>query len=169
MIDIAFIPNYDCLTRTVAVDIVLRSDEPIWAHAADIAFTWHPKRMTLVDCDLSRMTVGRTLAGVPGLPPLPAQPWDYYHINSPLDDGTGYFMWLGPLTGPSNPTLVDNDIIGTLVFSVHSDLASELRIVEEITATWTLETAVYAGDVPGLNLVGDLGVTKIVPCIVGVQ
>lgn len=169
MIDIAFVPNYDCFTRTVAVDIVLRSEDPIWVHAADIAFTWHPKRMTLVDCDLSRMTVGRTVAGVPGIPPLPAQPWDFYHINSPLDDGTGYFMWLGPLTGATNPTLVDDDIIGTLVFEVHSDRASEIRAVDEITATWTLETAVYAGDVPGLNLVGDLGFTKIVPCLVGVQ
>jgi hypothetical protein len=78
-------------------------------------------------------------------------------------------MWLGPLTGANTPTLVDDDIIGTLVFEVHSDLASEIRAVDEITATWTLETAVYAGDVPGLNLVGDLGFTKIVPCLVGVQ
>ena len=164
MIDILLVPNYDCLTRTVAVDIVLRSDEPIWAHAADIALSWHPKHLALVDCDLSRATVGRTLAGVPGIPPLAAQPWDYYGANSPLDDGNGYFLWLGPLTGAANPTLVQNDIIGTVVFEVLTDLPSEVRVLDELAATWTLETAVYAGDVPGLDLAGDLGATKIAAC-----
>lgn len=167
MIDIVLVPNYDCITRTVAVDIVLRSDAPIWAHAADIALCWHPKHLALVDCDLSRATVGRTLAGIPGIPPLPLTPWDYYGVNTPIDDGTAYFMWLGPLTGSANPTLVEDDIIGTVVFELLGDAASEIRVLDEITAAWTLETAVYAGDVPGLDLAGDLGSTKVSACVGG--
>jgi hypothetical protein len=39
-----------------------------------------------------------------------------------------------------------------------------VRVLESLTASFTVDTAVYAGDVPGLNLVGDLGVEKVVPC-----
>lgn len=164
MIDIVLVADYDCITRTCLVDIVLRSEEPIWAHATDIAFSWQSKRMTLVGCEFDRATVGRTIAGVPGLSGMPLQPWDFYGANTPLDDGNGYFMWLGPLTGAANPTLVDDDIIATLVFEVHSHSATEVRVLESLTANFTVDTAVYAGDVPGLNLVGDLGVEKVVPC-----
>jgi hypothetical protein len=163
-VDIVLVADYDCITRTCLVDIVLQSDAPIWTHATDIALSWSAKHMTLVGCDLDRATVGNTIAGVPGLSGMPLQPWDFYGANTPLNDGNGYFMWLGPLTGAANPTMIDNDIIATLVFEVHTQRPTEVRVLESLTADFTVDTAVYAGTVPGLSLVGQLGVCKIAPC-----
>lgn len=165
MIDILLLPSVDCFTRTVSVDIVVRSEEPVWIHAADIAVTWHPRRFELIDCDQSRATIGNTIAGVPGIAPVPAMPWDYYGANARLDDGNGYFMWLGPLTGAANAIYVEEAILGTLVFAIVGEGPSEMRVADVLQAVWPLETAVYAGEVPGLDLSGDLGYTKIPPCI----
>lgn len=164
MIEMLLVPWTDCMTGRVEVDVVLRSDEPVWVHSVDMAFGWDPKRLALAGCSFDRSGVTHTLAGIPGLGDLPLLPWDFYGANSDLRDGNAYLMWLAPLTGSANPQMIENEVIATIQFDRIGDSKTVIEILSEMTVDWPLRTVVYAGPVPGVDLLESTVNAKVAKC-----
>ena len=161
MIDLFFIPNVDCFTRTVTVDVVVRCDEPTRIVVADVAFTWNPKHLTLVDCHDDRADVLSTLVGFP-----PAS-WDFYGANEtiPPADGNGWISWLSPLNGI--PVYAEDTILMSLVFTYDDDCPkTSVGILECLDVDYPLETVIYGTDVPGVDVTGTLNGCTVRPCFV---
>jgi len=163
VIDLFLIPHTDCIGGQVRVDIRLVADEPTWIHAVDLAFEWDPRQLRLVGCDHSDSDVGYTISGVPGLS-IDSMPWDFYGANTSVEDGDGYFIWLSPLTGAANPTMISDSVIATLVFERVGSNKTLVSVLDTLTVDYPLHTRVYAGDVPGLDLLDHAHDAKVGGC-----
>jgi len=164
VIDLVLVPFTDCFSGTVSVEVRLVAEEPTWVHAVDLAFGWDPRELRLVGCSHATDTVGNTLSGIPGLGDVPLMPWDFYGANASLEDGNAYFLWLGPLTGASNPTLITNDVVATLEFERVGNYKTTVSALEVLDIDYPLVTRIYAGDVPGADLLDGSKGAKVAPC-----
>lgn len=147
--DIHLVPEYDPFTRTVVVDVVLVSEEPVRIVVADFAFEWDARELILLDCHDDRATVPNLIAGFP--PPQ----WDFYGANEslPPQDGNGWATWLSPLNGI--PVIMEKAVLFSFVFQVQGDKGL-LSIVPEIEESYPLRTVIYGTDIPGLQITGSL-------------
>jgi hypothetical protein len=147
--DIHLVPQYDPITRTAVVDVVVTSDEPLRIVAADIAFAWDARALTLIGCSDERATVGSTLSG------LPPASWDFYGANETLPpaDGNGWAVWLSPLNGI--PVVVEKAVLFSFVFEVH--YKGEVKILPLLVEDYPLRSVVYGTDVPAYEVTGTLG------------
>lgn len=148
-----------CNDRTVLVDVVVRSDDPIRLQAVDMAFGWNPKDLRLVGISTDNATVPNLIVDIPQIP------WDFYGINEqdPPADGDGYFMWLSPLCGCA--TMIDTDVLGTLVFERISDRISDVYVIPTAGPLYPMDTTVYASEIPGLNMTGNFFGCTVGNCI----
>ena len=162
-IDIALLAaaGSHCIGSTVRVDIRLSSSPAMRAHAADILFAWDPAVLRLVGADDAGATVGNILFTIPS-----GAQGDYAEVNEvvPPADGTGLVWWLCPLNGL--PTMIDADIVGSLVFEVVAPFYStSVAIVPTLQpAAYEARTVVYGSDTPGTPVTGSLAPATVYGC-----
>lgn len=76
-------------------------------------------------------------------------------INETFDDGTAYYSaWADLFTGPAQAT-PDGLLVTTFVFEVASAAPQTQVSIPAAMGTYSY-TAVWSGEIPGLNIVGDL-------------
>lgn len=165
--DVTLVPWIDCISGTVTIDIVLESmDGAAWCHAVDLALSWDPAVLQLRESRTDRASVPSTISGMPGFG-IPLEPWDFYGANWDLDDGSGYFLWLGPLTGASDPLLIERECIGSIVFDIIDPTVKTVVSVDDVAkgVNFPYGTHVYAGSIPGYDAFSSSKGGKVASCL----
>jgi len=144
MIELFLVPQpIDPFTGTIEVDIVAVADEPTRIHALDFGFAWNPNHLILVDSTQEYSDFNTQMAL------LPQDNFDFYGLNTDLNDGNAYYMWLN-LLGTNQ--YLESGVIGTLIFQTKKFHKTKIEMIENINIDYPFQSHFYAGEIPGLDL-----------------